>query len=111
MGDIGCVIYTKNPNGSGNLIADWVFSPGDTNTIVGTGFSTKSPDSQDFEGEYIMYYTGKKTDSFSLIINQDVDIDSSIYYRVEWKELLTGMTIYYGTGIVKDKQLIVGWRK
>lgn len=109
--DIGCVVYVKNPDGSGNLIADWAYSLDATNTIVGTGCTTQSPNSLGFAGEYKIYYTGTKKDSYNLIISQNKSIDSSTFFKVLWKDINTGKIDFYGTGVVKDSQLIVGWRK
>ena len=109
--DIGSVVYVKNPDGSGNLIANWVYSPNDSTTVVGTGYTTQSPSSQDFEGEYKIFYTGIRKDSFSLFIHRDTSVNSSTFYKVDWVDMSTQMKIYHGRGIVKDSQLIVGWRK
>lgn len=109
--DIGSVVYVKNPDGSGNLIANWAYSPNDSTTVVGTGYTTQSPNSQNFEGKYKIFYRGNNVDSFSLLINKDTSINSSIFYQVDWINLTTGAKVYHGTGIEKDSQLIVGWRK
>ena len=109
--DIGTVIYVKNDDGSGNLIANWAYSANDTTTVVGTGYTTKAPNSKKFEGKYKIYYTGTSVDSFNLIINRKKSINNAFYYSIEWQDINTGFIDYYGTGIVKNNQLIAGWRK
>lgn len=109
--DVGSVIYIKNLDGSGNLIANWAYSPDDTTTVVGTGYTTEGPNSADFEGNYKIYYTGTSVDSFNLMIRRKISINDSSYYNIEWQDINTGMIDYYGTGIVKDNQLIAGWRE
>ena len=109
--DIGTVIYVKNEDGSGNLIANWAYSPNDTTTVVGTGYTTKAPNSAKFEGQYKIYYTGTSVDSFNLMIHQEKSTNNAYFYSIEWQDITTGMIVYYGTGIEKNNQLIAGWRK
>ncbi len=109
--DIGTVIYVKNEDGSGNLIANWAYSPNDTTTVVGTGYTTKAPNSAKFEGKYKIFYTGTSVDSFNLMIHQKKSTNNSYCYSIEWQDITTGIVVYYGTGIVKNNQLIAGWRK
>ena len=110
-GDIGSVVYIKNPDQSGNLLANWTYSPDNNTAIVGSGYTTESPNSQNFEGDYKIYYSGNSVDSFFLSIVKESTSNSETYYRVTWTDIVDGNEEYFGTGIEWDDQLIVGWRK